>query len=392
MTTRSIFIGLFILLSSCTNNTDTSDISGSGPFSFEELSKIVESTRQKHGLPALGVLIQTGKDAPIVAVSGVRKLGNDQRATISDLWHIGSTAKSMTASLLATFVQQQKITFESTLFELFPEYADSFTPETKLITLDHLLSHRSGFKPNPAESQAEFEKLFVDINNLHQQRKKALLSAISEKLLFLPGSDFSYSNTGYIIAAAVIERLGNNDYETLLNERVLNPLHINHFGFGAPGAQHTGPEIVQPWGHVFSGKHLSPVAPDNIDQHNPQLFNSAGNLHISLTDWAIYARDHLNSRKGEGVILNQVLVEKIDMPTSGESGYSMGWGVLVEDGDPILLTHNGSDGNWFADIRLYPFADIVLLVVTNDGREDQEAKAAARDIREQFNKRYSPFP
>ena len=80
------------------------------------------------------------------------------------------------------------------------------------------------------------------------------------------------------------------------------------------------------------------------------------------------------------------------MPSTGKTGYSMGWGVLVEENVPIMLTHNGSDGSWFADVRVYPETDMILLTVTNDGREDDQAKAAAADIRRGFQARYSPFP
>ena len=79
------------------------------------------------------------------------------------------------------------------------------------------------------------------------------------------------------------------------------------------------------------------------------------------------------------------------MPRSGESGYSLGWGVLVEDGEPLMLTHNGSDGNWFADIRIYLKKELILLSVSNDGREDSNSRAAAKSIRILFNQRYSPF-
>ena len=93
-----------------------------------------------------------------------------------------------------------------------------------------------------------------------------------------------------------------------------------------------------------------------------------------------------------GVLLDQALYKKLQMPTGGTTGYSRGWGVLVEDGIPVVLTHSGSDGNWYADVRVYPPTDMLLLVVTNDGREDDQAKAAVADIRRSFNHRYSPAP
>lgn len=361
------------------------------PYSEAELSRAVKSVRDKYGMPALGVLIQIGDKSPVVAVSGVRKLGEDTPVTRSDLWHIGSTEKSMTATLLATFVEDGTISFDTTLYQIFPEYSEFFTEETKSISVEQLLRHASGLPANPAETAEEFAELAADTDDLTALRKKVLKTAISGKLLFAPGSDFSYSNTGYILAAAVAERVGNEDFETLLKQRVFDPLGIKEFGFGQPGARDGG-KLAQPWGHRPSGGRLIPVAPDDQQFINPPLFNSAGNLHISLSDWAKFARDHLKGRKGEGVLLSKALYRRLDAPPGGKSGYSMGWGVLMKDGAPVMLTHNGSDGNWFADIRIYPNSDVILLMASNDGREDGEAKAAFREFRSGFNKRYSPIP
>ena len=394
MFNRSIIAGFLVLLCACTDSSEDAEApgaSGSGPYSAAELSEVVNYQREKHGLPAFGVLIQTGDAAPMIAVAGVRKLGDDTPVARSDMWLIGSTAKAMTATLLATYVRDETISFETTLYELFPEFADSFTEDAKQITVEHILSHVAGLKPNPGETLEDLQEMFGDIDDPTQQRLKILATAVSEELLFAPGSDFSYSNIGYLIAGAVIERIGGKDYETLLAERVFTPLGITDFGFGQP-ALNDGDEIHQPWGHRPTDDGLVPVAPGDARQVNPQAYNPAGNLHISLEAWAVFARDHVKGRSGEGVILGQAITEKLDMPKSGKNGYAMGWGVLVENGLPIMLTHNGSDGNWFADIRVYPYTDLILLMVTNDGREDGEAKEATKAFRRGFSKRYAPYP
>lgn len=383
---RAIIIGLVFVLSAC----EEAPVDPR-PYSQDELSEIVAAARDKHGLPAFGVLIQNGDDAPMIAVSGVRKLGDETPVALSDMWLIGSTAKAMTATLLATYVRDETISFETTLVELFPELEGEFTEDAKSITIEHLLSHVAGLKENPTEKQEDLVNIIGEGGDPASQRLAVLVDAVSHELLFTPGSDFAYSNTGYLIAGAVIDRLGGKDYETLLAERVFTPLGITDFGFGQP-ALNDGDEIHQPWGHRPSDDGLEPVAPDDGEYINPPLYNPAGNIHISLEAWAAFARDHVKGRSGEGVLLGQAITEKLDMPKSGENGYAMGWGVLVEDGMPIMLTHNGSDGNWYADIRVYPYTDLVLLMVTNDGREDGEARAATKAFRSQFNKRYAPYP
>ena len=383
---------LAILSTACGGDGDMELASGSGPFTATELAEVVESVRAENGLPGLGVLIQIGDAPPQIAVAGHRKLGADELINVSDMWMIGSTAKIMTATLLATFVQDGAITFKSKLIEIFPDYAEYFTADTKLITVEQLLSHAAGLPPDPADSPSDLYRLLGDVGNVTEQRKLVLRNAISRDLLFTPGSDYAYSNTGYILASAIIERVGAGAYESLLAERVLRPLGITNFGFGQPAARSNGRNIDQPWGHRASFSRLLPVAPNDPEHTNPPIYNSAGNLHISLADWLIFVRDQLNGRKGQGALLGQPLYESLQMPVSGATGYAKGWGVLVEEGVPVMLTHNGGDGNWYADVRAYPPTDMILLIASNDGRDEDEAKAAVGVIRKYFNRRYSPAP
>lgn len=383
------------LLVSCSDDSRTPAIQEAAelrPFDSIELAELVETTREKYGLPAVGVLIQKGEEKPLVAVSGVRKRGSDEKAGESDLWFIGSAAKSMTATLLATFVEDGSVDFATTLIDIFPDYADLFTERTRKITVAHLLSHSAGLRPNPAKSQDELAELLGDTRDVGEQRAKVLANALAKDLLFVPGSDYAYSNTGYILAASVIERIGGKDFETLLAERVLGPLGISNFGFGHPGSVNEQGSLNQPWGHRRSIFRLIPVAPNDLEHINPPIFNSAGNLYIGLVDWSVFVRDQLRGRAGHGALFDKALYERLQLPEDGETGYSLGWGVLVEDGMPVMLTHNGSDGSWFADVRAYPPTDVILLFVTNDGREDDEAKEAAANIRRTFSNRYDPTP
>ncbi len=361
-------------------------------YSQDQLKMLVERVRQQYDLPALGVLVQNVASSPLIAVAGIRKMGGDTPVEAQDMWFIGSTAKAMTATLMATFVQSGTVGFDTRLVDLFPEYSSSFTREARLITIEHLLSHSSGLQANPAKNLDELNSLTGETDDVLEQKKRILEKVVSKSLLFEPGTGYSYSNTGYIIAGAVIERLGGREYESLLVERVFAPLNILRFGFGHPADGRHIP--AQPWGHratLFGFRRVA-VNPEETDFVNPPVFNPAGNLYIDIRDWGTFVQDALNGSAGQGKLLDQSLYERLQMPKDKASGYSMGWGVLVEDGEAILLTHNGSDGNWFADVRAFPYSKLILLTVTNDGREDGEAKDAAAQIRRDFFKHYSAYP
>src|SRR5436190_20806774 len=86
-----------------------------------DTAEILEPIRKKHDLPALAVVVvKDGKICHRAAV-GVRKYGDPTPVTIDDQFHIGSCTKSMTATLTAMFIEEGKLSWDSSIDELFPE-------------------------------------------------------------------------------------------------------------------------------------------------------------------------------------------------------------------------------------------------------------------------------
>jgi CubicO group peptidase (beta-lactamase class C family) len=201
-----------------------------------------------------------------------------------------------------------------------------------------------------------------------------------------PGTEFEYCNTGYIIAGLIAERLGGAAYEDLLHRHVMAPLGIADYGVGAPGR---GGADEQPLGHSADAAR-SPIPPDSSDADNPAFVIPAGGVNITMAGWARYAEEHVAGEHGRGVLLNAAACRELHMPGLEGGNYAFGWGVLVRDGAPALITHNGSNGAWFADIRAYPPTGYIYLMATNDGREEA-GKQAFRRVRSLLDARYSPL-
>src|SRR5262249_33894233 len=89
--------------------------------SAPSLTQAFEATRQKYNLPSLAGTMVTSKGAGEIIVTGVRKAGTEVAVTINDKWHLGSDTKVMTTCLLATLTEAQKLKWETTMAEVFPE-------------------------------------------------------------------------------------------------------------------------------------------------------------------------------------------------------------------------------------------------------------------------------
>ena len=118
--------------------------------SDNDVIRLIEPIQQKHRIPALGAAVLTSRGLVASGVTGTRKAGTDVAATIDDQWHLGSDTKAMTAVIIATLVERGKLTWETTLGDVFTELAAGFPSEFRAITVTQLLSHHAGLPANLA--------------------------------------------------------------------------------------------------------------------------------------------------------------------------------------------------------------------------------------------------
>lgn len=374
------------LLSACAAPSGI-DVGESG-----ELRRQVLKAREDYGLPALAVLAGRLDDVPEIAAQGLRSRQAAVQVTVGDRWHIGSCTKSMTATLLARYVQAGRVDWNDSVADLLPDIASVMHPEARAITLRHLVTATAGLPEYPSFAETD-DGVLADLRSIASTAKtvseQRLL--VAERMLAraprtTPGTEFVYCSTGFIIAGAIAERLGGATYERLLEQEVFQPLGIRNFGFGAPGRADI---LDQPRGHLEE-RPADALAPDSPEADNPSYFVPAGGLNITLTDWARYAWAHVRGDSGEGRLLDEAAYRQLHAPGIPGGQYASGWGVLERAGRAVLLTHNGSNGAWFADIRIYPPTGVIYLMATNDGREEL-AKQAFKALRVVLDERFRPI-
>ena len=306
-------------------------------------------------VPALGALVL--RDSRVVerAVSGVRRNDGSDPVAIDDPWLIGSTGKPMTAALIAVLVERGTLSWDAPLSAMLPELADSMRPEYRTITLVQMLSHRAGLPENLGDA-ARLDAYFTDRRPLPEQRRAYVAQALAEAPVHAPGSDYAYSNTGFLIAAVIAERATGQSFETLMQTHVFDPLGMRGAGFGPTGEG-------QPRGHRGGAPAL---ALRKADDGVPMLFTPAGNLHMRLDDWALFCLDQLAGARGAGKLLTPASYRLMQTAQAGGPG-GLDWGVqsrIAGRRGPVL-THGGSDGNWLAWVVLFPESGNGALVIAN---------------------------
>jgi len=320
--------------------------------------------------PAMGVLvIRDGKVAEHAA-QGVRRNDAAPPVTIDDQWMIGSTGKPITVAMIARLVEQGVLGWDTPLSTLLPDLAAQMQPAYRDVTLVQLLSHRAGLPENLTDAAA-LDAFFVDTRALPVQRKAYVKAALAEAPVHPPGTEFAYSNSGFLIAAVIAERATGKDVEALMQSEVFQPLGMTGAGFGPTPAG-------QPLGHR-GGKPVT-TAPQKADDGVPPIYTAAGNLHMRLQDLALFAIDQLAGSQGRGTLLTPASYALMQTAQPG-SGSGLDWGVqpsIAGRQGPVLV-HGGSDGNWLAWVVLFPGQNNGMIAIAN-AAEDMGADQATMGV------------
>lgn len=329
-----------------------------------DLSARLEPLLAGTDVPGLATL--TIRDGAVVGqgVAGVRDLESRAPAAIDDVWHLGSDGKAITATVIARLVEQGVLSWETPLETLLPELAATMRPEYRQATLLDLLSHRSGLPDIIGLS--ETLAFYDDPRAVMEQRRAYAAVAVTQAPVVAPRTTQSYSNGGYILAAAVAERATGKPIEQLTAELVLQPLGMTTAAFGPTVAG-------QPLGHE-AGKPLTGPRADN-----PIVLAPAGELHMSLQDWARFVLDQMEGEAGRGRLLSADAYRLLHTAQDGKVA-GLGWGTPAAFGgrQGRFLSHVGSNGYWHAVVvvRLDNRSAILTVVNSGDGTQAETVNRA----------------
>lgn len=389
--------GVAGVLAAAAGSGRTEAAAANGPVS---LDGALQPYRGNYNLPALAAAVVKGGYTIAAGAVGTRRWGADIPVTLEDRFHIGSDTKAMTAVLVAMLVEQGRLRWDATVADVFPELTGRMAPQVGGIRLDQLLSHASGI---PGDNEAQ-DRLLLDSYpqtalNLDEMRYWIVERLVAMPLQSSPGERYAYSNMGYVLAGAIVERLHGSTWEQLVATRLFDPLGLETAGFGPPASLG---RIDAPLGHrpLPDGTLKAMLAGPNGD--NPAMLGPAGTVHLSILDFARWAAWNAGEGRRAPALVKPETVRKmhtpvVDIPPSPNAKpgtpppgkYGLGWGTVSLPFAPEpLIFHGGSNEMNLAYILLQPSADFGIVMGTNTGgdKADSALKALAQELYQRFAK------
>jgi CubicO group peptidase (beta-lactamase class C family) len=274
------------------------------------------------------------------------------------LFQIGSISKVYTATLIMGLVDERKVALDEPIITYLPDLklADAKARET--ITVRHLLSHTSGL----------FGDYFDDFGLGDDAITRAIATFDTLRQQYPPGALWTYCNTGFALAGAIVERVTGQPFETAMRERLFKPLGLDRSFYFAHEA------IVYP--HAIGHNQLHPGA----DQHEvarryplPRWVNAAGGIISNVNDLLTFAEFHLRdgvAQDGTRLLSAesaQAMRREQTRAANFAEGYGLGWALRTAGGVQVV-EHGGSTNGFQAKLALVPSRTFAIAMLTNSSR------------------------
>lgn len=150
---------------------------------------------------------------------GYKNIKNKDTLNINTSFQLGSVSKQFTAVAILQLVEQKKIKLTDSIQKFFPNFP------YKNITIDLLLKHRSGL-PNYIYFYDKIDSLkSIPISNMQVIDS---LTSQHPQFYYPPNKRFNYSNTGYVILAAIVEKVSGLNFRDYLKQNIFIPLKMNN--------------------------------------------------------------------------------------------------------------------------------------------------------------------
>lgn len=278
--------------------------------------------------------------AALVAQKGKVLLQKGYGTSSAGIFQIYSITKTFTSTLVLKLAELQKLSITDKLSKYYPNF-----PKGDSITIEQLLSHTSGIYD------------YTHGNDMPDMQEQTFISFLSKKELdFPPGTNWSYSNSGYYLLGFIIQKVTGMPYEQAIHKYILDPLQMTQSGFDFKGLDSPYKTIGYA---TFTSKEKKPA----VIYAAPGPF-AAGAIYATVGDLYKYHQALQNF-----TIISQASMAKAYTPV--KNNYGLGW-IASSFENKQVVGHSGGAAGFRSNFVRIPELDICIILLSNNEIADLE--------------------
>ncbi|GAC1363485.1 MAG: hypothetical protein NVSMB3_11930 [Acidobacteriaceae bacterium] len=322
-----------------------------------ELKHSIDAAAQKvlssTGVPSAQLGIVQGGRIVYTAAYGKARLQPELAATPAMHYPVGSISKQFTAACVLLLVEDGKMSLDDPVSRWFPDLT-----RAQEISVRMLLSHTSGYS-DYAPQDYTIPAWTRPVDPLTVVREWA-----GKPLDFDPGTRWQYSNTNFVLAALIVQKVSGMPFWQFLDTRVLRPLALKNVL-----NLDTDRDRLEALGYMRNA--LGPLRPATLEA--PGWYFGDATLAMPVADllaWDISILDQTLLKPASYLAMET----EVKLKDGAGSNYGLAVDVRTRNGHREI-SHSGEVGGFVAQNTVYPYDRIAVAVLTN-----QEASSAAAAI------------
>ncbi|MEO6991243.1 MAG: serine hydrolase domain-containing protein, partial [Candidatus Baltobacteraceae bacterium] len=268
------------------------------------------------------------------------------------VFDLGSVSKEFTAGAILLLQQDGKLSVNDPLSKYFPSF-----PNGGSISLLYLLQHRSGLVDyNSFGGQVDFSQAYADFMRSGQQDYTPIVNRLATyPLLFTPGTQYSYSNSNYLMLGLIVAQVSGQSLGSFLQNRIFGPLSMHATNQGYP---------FPPVTDLSLGYENDFGAIDRSWQWNLAWLAGCGGLTSTVGDIELWDR----AVRQPGIFTAESLKQMFTKSPIHEpfGSYADGWVISSLHGHRYVW-HNGAVGGFVTMNATFPNDGIEIVILVNYG-------------------------
>lgn len=328
----------------------------------EQGRRIARDGLTDQNLPGLSVAVGAGGDIVWAEGFGWADLENQVRVTPHTRFRIGTQSAMLTSVAAGQLLDKKKLKLDDEI----QIYVLDFPKKQWPVTLRQLMGHVAGIVPDEGDEE--------DTSSHCEQISDGLKRFADFKLLAEPGTRYRYSNWGWVLVSAAIERAAAEPFFSYMREQVFTPLGMEDTRHDSAGGA-TAERATQYFPRFAAETRYGPQEPDVPDY---SCFAGSSAFQSTPSDMVRFAMALDGGKVLEPATVQ--LLRTLQRLTSGEdTGYGLGWDletVQLAGAQRLLVVDDGElRGGRVSSFISFPERGIVISVMSNTSFADTASVA-----------------
>jgi CubicO group peptidase (beta-lactamase class C family) len=298
------------------------------------------------GMPGCAVGVERSGRTLYAKAFGVADLQSGRALTPQSRIYMASVSKQVTAMAVLLLVQDGKLRLSQSIRDIVPELPDYASK----VTIAQLLNHTSGVR----DYFTLGELSAIPGSHAYTEGDVLRLLSLQKGLNFEPGSEFLYSNSGYVLLSIVVHRVSGRTLNDFATARIFTPLGMTHSRFQH---DHNAPIPEKANGYQLDGGHWE-VANSNLD------LTGDGGLYSSVEDMLKWLSNLDHPAVGKSPLAIMRTPGRLN--DGSATGYGMGLETTVFRGLEVI-EHGGALAGYRTADWWFPQHELGVVVLCNNG-------------------------